>query len=274
MTWSVTDAARVGVALVVVVAPGSAGLLAIGVRRTFWHVALAVPLSAAVATLTAAACAVVHVGYGPIPLGLVTAGLIAVVLARRPALVEDADDDDRRWPGGPVAVLGLVLGAVGIALSLKSWMSGIGPLSTVAQEHDMIVHGVATAFIERTGRGAPWQIVPADVLTGGHVSFYPSGLHLMMAATARLTGSVVIGMNAVTVVVLGVAWPLSAGALAYATARRIGLDRAAGVLGGGIAALVAPGLYRPVFSLLQEGGVLSNAASLVLAPGVIAAVVA
>lgn len=30
----------------------------------------------------------------------------------------------------------------------------------------MILHTLLTAYITRTGRGTPWQLVPADVLTG------------------------------------------------------------------------------------------------------------
>ncbi|WP_309110170.1 DUF6541 family protein [Saccharothrix sp.] len=260
--------------------PGAGLLLACGTRRPLWFAALAVPGSAAVATLVAIGCALTGLRYGPLPLAVVTAVLLAVGAWRARGLVRFGRP---AWTGRSVRLgLGrsaaraggplLVVAAAGV--SGLTWWYGLRGLSTVSQEHDMVVHHVLTAYIERTGRGAPWQVLPTDVLTGADVSFYPAGLHLLMAPTATLVGGTVVGVNAVTVVVLGFAWAVSVAALGYVAGRRARLGRVMAGLAAGFAALVAVGLYRPVFSLIHEGGIVPNAAALVLAPGVLAALLA
>ncbi|XVV04007.1 DUF6541 family protein [Actinosynnema sp. CA-248983] len=260
------DVGAVLVALLVVGLPGAGLLSACGVRRPLWFAALAVPGSAAVATLVAIGCALTGLRYGPSPLGVVTFVLLAVGVWRARGLVRFGRL--RRSAAGAAGPL-LVLAAV--AVSGLTWFYGLHRLSTVSQEHDMVVHHVLTAYIERTGRGAPWQVLPADLLTGADVTFYPAGLHLLMASAATLVGDTVVGVNAVTVVVLGFAWAVSAAALGHVAGRRARLGRVRSGLAAGFAALVAVGLYRPVFSLIHEGGILPNAAALVLAPGVLAA---
>ncbi|NUT94527.1 MAG: hypothetical protein HOY78_21160, partial [Saccharothrix sp.] len=255
------DVGAVLVALLVVGLPGAGLLLASGVRRPLWFAALAVPGSAAVATVTAMACAVVGLPYGPWSLGAVTVVLLAVGVWRTRPVVSFQTG---LGLAGPL----LVLGAAGV--SGLTWWFGLRGLGTVSQEHDMVVHHVLTAYIERTGRGAPWQVLPTDLLTGAGVSFYPAGLHLLMAPTSTFLGDTVLGVNAVTVVVLGFAWAVSVAALGYVAGRRARLGRVPAGFAGGFAALVAVGLYRPVFSLIHEGGILPNASALVLAPGVLA----
>src|ERR687894_279012 len=106
------------------------------------------------------------------------------------------------------AVLGVAVGAVLVAIGatagVGTWLRGMGPLSTIPQEHDMVIHAVLAAYIQRSGLAAPWQLLPADVLTGAPVAFYPSGLHLLAAVTSDFTGGTVPALNAVTVVVLAV----------------------------------------------------------------------
>lgn len=268
------DVGAVLVALLVVGLPGVGLLLAAGVRRPLWFAALAAPGSAAVATVVAIGAALTGLPHGPLPLAVVTALLLAagVVRLRAAGVARRHGPSAGWWRGfGLARVAGplLVLAAVGV--SGITWLFGLRRLSTVNQEHDMVVHHVLTAYVERTGRGAPWQVLPADVLTGADVTFYPAGLHLLMAPVATLVGDTVVGVNAVTVVVLGFAWAVSVAALGYVAGRRARLGRGPAGLAAGFAALVAVGLYRPVFSLVHEGGILPNAAALVLTPGVLAA---
>ncbi|WP_433267193.1 DUF6541 family protein [Actinosynnema sp. CS-041913] len=264
------DLAALAVALATVVLPGSALLLALGVRRPVWLVGLSPAASVGVATLTAVLCAPLGLAYGPLPLGVVTAALLAAAV---PRLRRARDSPVHRTPApsqaGRMAGLFLVLGA--IAVSVRTWWSGLSTLSTVGQEHDMITHYMVTAYIQRTGRGAPWELMPTDVLTDSGVAFYPAGLHLLMAPVSTLLGDTVIGMNAVTVVVLGFGWATSIAVLAHVAARRARLTPSSAMLAAGVAAVVAVGLYRPVFSLIHEGGILPNATTLVLTPGVLAA---
>ncbi|CAL9657770.1 hypothetical protein SUDANB95_06840 [Actinosynnema sp. ALI-1.44] len=274
-------------ALLAVGLPGTGLLSAAGVRRPLWFAALAVPGSAAVATVVAIGGALTGLPHGPLPLAVVTALLLAAGAVRlRAAAVARRREPGgggprgfgvgwRRGPGagriGLARVAGPLLALVAVGVSGITWLFGLRRLSTVNQEHDMVVHHVLTAYIERTGRGAPWQVLPADVLTGADVTFYPAGLHLLMAPVATLVGDTVVGVNAVTVVVLGFAWAVSVAALGYVAGRRARLGRVPAGLAAGFAALVAVGLYRPVFSLVHEGGILPNAAALVLTPGVLAA---
>ena len=271
------DVWALAVATVVVLAPGGALLLALGVRRPpwWWCVPLGPPASVGVATITAMACAVVGVGFGPAALGAVTAMLAVIgglrlwLRARRGAVSGEQVGAGSRWCGDRVP--GMALVAVGVGLGVLVWTHGLGSMATVGQEHDLIVHGVLTAYIQQTGHGAPWQLLPADVLTGRGVTFYPAGLHLLMAATAAVTGSTVVGINAVSAVVLGAGWTSGSAALAHVAARRARLDPALALVAAGTAAIVAAGLYRPTIALVQWGGTVPNAATLALTPGLLAA---
>jgi hypothetical protein len=265
---SAADVAALVVASAVVMLPGVALLLALGVRRPLWWVALGPAASVGVATVTAMACATTDVRYGPLALGAVT-GLLAVVGALRwhvaglPALGSAASG--AKWLPGTALV------AAGVGLGVLVWTHGLGSMATVGQEHDLIVHGVLAAYIQQSGHGAPWQLLPADVLTGRSITFYPAGIHLLMAATAALTGSTVVGINAVSAVVLGAGWTSGSGALAHVAARRARLDPALALVAAGTAAIVAAGLYRPTIALAQWGGTIPNAATLALTPGLLAA---
>ncbi|MEU4801349.1 DUF6541 family protein [Actinosynnema sp. NPDC023587] len=267
----IRDLAALVFAFLAVALPGTALLLALGVRRPVWLLGLSPAVSVGVATLVAVACAVVGLPYGPWPLAVVT--LVALVVGGW-RLRRDPPAAPRWWRVTRARVvwaagLVLVLGAVG--LSALTWLRGLGALSTVGQEHDMITHHIVTAYIARTGHGAPWQLMPTDVLTDSGIAFYPAGLHLLMAPVTTVLGNTVVAVNAVTVVVLGVGWATSIATLAYVAATRARLAPPTAVLAAGVAAVVAVGLYRPVFSLIHEGGILPNATTLVLTPGVLAA---
>ncbi|MBB5958865.1 hypothetical protein FHS29_005474 [Saccharothrix tamanrassetensis] len=264
------DAIAIAVALLVVVLPGAALLFAFRVRVGPWFVGLSAAASVGVATLTAMACAVVGLRYGPVTLGVVTGVLLAVGAFR---WFRGRGERHRRtpvaWRAGQLLGALLTIGAM--VLAGIAWWGGLDTLSTVGQEHDLIVHHMLTAYIQRSGNGAPWQVLPADVLTGSGVAFYPAGVHLLAGVTGAVIGDTVVALNAVTIVVLGFGWAASLAALAYVAARRGGLGTSSATLAGGVAALVGAGLYRPVFSLMHEGGILANASAMVLVPGVLAA---
>jgi hypothetical protein len=115
-----------------------------------------------------------------------------------------------------------------------AWLVGIGPLTRAQQEHDMIMHVLQTAYITRTGRGAPWELAPVDLLTGTPTWFYPSGVHLLAAATAGLVGGAVVpALNAQTVVLLAVAGCTGSAALGAVAGRQLGWAGAARCSGVG-----------------------------------------
>ncbi len=277
----VPDGLLLLVALLVCYLPGLALMAALGVRSGVLLIGLAPAVSVGVAVGTGVGTAILGVAFGATPLGVVTAVMLAVAagleVRRRSNRRRQRHQRHQRHRQGPatgwvVQAVGAVLVAAGAAAGVDTWLRGMGPLSTIPQEHDMIVHAVLSAYIQRTGHAAPWQLMPADVLTGAPVMFYPSGLHLLVAVTGGLTGGTVPALNAVTVVVLAVGLSLSAAALTVVAARQLQLGRPTAMLAAGVGALVASGLYRPTFQLMHDGGLLTGGAALALTPGVVAGV--
>jgi len=254
----------------VVLLPGVSVLAMLGVRRALWLAGLSPVVSVGVATVVGMVCGLLGLSFGVVPLGVATAlaaavGVLRWARARRSA----APARRRRTARSAVSsAAGLLVLLVGVAYAVRTWMLGMaGDLSKVPQEHDTIVHSELVAYIMNTGRGAPWQLLPIDFLSNGPVHFYPSGMHLLSAAVGELTGDPIRGLNGVTVLLLGVCAALSTAALAFVAARRARLGAPAALLAAGFGALVAVGLNAPTITLTAQGGVLPNAAALVLTPG-------
>lgn len=134
----------------------------------------------------------------------------------------------------------------------------------------MITHQLVVAWIARTGRAAAWQVMPADLLTGEPVTFYPSGGHLGPGLLAGLGTGAVTALNATTAVQLAVCWTAGIAVLSAVTARHLGTGRDRAWLVAGVAAVVGAALYRPGFQLMHDGGVYPSAVVLALAPGLLA----
>jgi hypothetical protein len=166
-----------------------------------------------------------------------------------------------------VPLVGVISTAVAVALGLRTWLGGIGPLDTIPQEHDEIIHTELIAVIMRTGRAAPWQSFPVDVLTGHPGSFYPNGFHLYAALVGAFAGNPVRALNAAMVVLFAVALPIGVAALGL----RLRPRSVAPVVAAG-AAVVAAVSYHPLFALMHDGGILANAAAFAVAPGAVALV--
>lgn len=263
------------VALLATLFPGLALLAALRVKNLVLLVALAPAASVGVAGATAVVTSLVGLAYGPIALGVVTVVLGSVAIASHAWLGAPTPTvRSRRAVTKLISAVGIGMVVTGSALGSVTWWRSLGrTLSTIPQEHDMIIHVMLTAYIQRTGRAAPWQLVPADVLTGEPVAFYPSGLHLLASVPAEISGSTVDGINATTVVLLGVVLSTSTAALAAVAARQLRLAPTSVMLVAGVASLIAAGLYRPTFQLMHDGGILASAAAFAIAPGVIAALV-
>lgn len=253
--------------------PGLALLFVLGVRRPLCCLALAPAASIGVLGVLAAAGGPAGVPFGVAPVGGVVFALLAVGVAVR--LGTSRGGQRRRWRPPSLAVLGGAgLGLTGAALGVASWLDGLGRLSTVAQEHDMIVHQLLVSYLDRTGRAAPWQVMPADLLTGSPVFFYPAGAHRPAALLADLGIDPVTALNAMSVLLLAVCWATSLAALTFVAALAAGVGRDSASLAAGVAAVIGATLYRPVFQLVHDGGLYPNAVAFTLAPGVLAAVVA
>ncbi len=263
-------------ALLVALVPGGCALVALGVRRPGWVLALAAPSSVAVASLTGVVTGLVGARFGVVALG--TASVVLAVVGAARVVVRGR----RRTSEAPRArvrrsgalVLGLVATAGAVLVSVLTWLGGWGwSLRTYPQEHDMVFHLALSSYIARTGAAAPWELAPTDVLTGGGALFYPAGFHLLAAVVTQLTGNVVVAVNALALVLVGVGLPLALAALTAAVGRACGVavDTAAGA--GGVAAALAATIYRPGVQLAHDGGILPNAVAFTLAALVLAAIV-
>lgn len=282
----VSGLGALSVAAATVFGPGLALLLSLGVRQRVVLLGAAPAASVGVALLVASGCALLGQPFRPMAL-LVGSGLLVVIGLAGGWLI-------RRWFGPPAALpapaakpllpqlhglpallaqlAGVVFLLAGAGLAVRTWLAGLGTLGTYNQDHDTILHAVLTAYIQRTGRGAPWQIMPADVVVGTPTVYYPDGFHLVAATIGAVFGDPVLGMNAAALMIIGVAWTTSAAALAALAVRWLRDDPGWMALAGGIASLVAAGLYRPGVQLARDNGLLPNASALVLVPGVVAAI--
>jgi hypothetical protein len=272
--------------LVVLVVPGLALLFAAGVRDKLWLAGAAVPISVGVCVLAGLGSGIPGLAYTPLLVLAVTLLLaVAIGTARRrwAAATAELAAEVAAPPAFlgalpprlalPARIAGGLLCLIAAVLALQPWRSGLGGWDTYPQEHDTIIHTVLVGYIQHTGHAAPWQLLPLDLLTGQPVSFYPAGLPLAAAAAGQLAGGPIVGFNVVLALCTGPAFALGSAALAAAVLRRVHAGAEWTALAGGIAAVVAAGLYRPGINLLHDGGIAPNAVAMSLTPGVIAAVV-
>jgi hypothetical protein len=280
------------VAAVVVFGPGLAVLAAFGVRERLVLLGASPAASVGVA-LVAASCSARFGGRYGVPALIATTLLLGAVgyclywavgrFLGRPGELPSSGREpllpELTGALSPIAVLlGLLLVLIGALVTLSVWSGGLGAWSTWNQDHDPILHALLVAYIMRTGHGAPWQIMPADVLSPTGTVYYPDGFHLIAAIVADVFGNPVTGMNAAAAMIIGVAWVASAGSLAgiavrWLCAGQVGSRSTIGwsSLGAGVGAVIAAGLYRPGLELARDNGLLPNASALVLVPGVLTA---
>ncbi|MDN5914802.1 MAG: hypothetical protein L0I76_06785 [Pseudonocardia sp.] len=266
--------------LLVALLPGAALLAALRIRSPLLFAALTPTATIGVLLAVASATGAVGLPFSPLTAGLVTAALLVVGVlrwwrGRASAMPVRQDPGAPRWtlrgrPWAPAAA-GTLLVLAGGWFGTRTWLRGLGGLDRAPQEHDMITHQVVVAWIMRTGRAAPWQVEPVDLLTGSPVTFYPDGSHLAPALLGALGPGAVPGLNALTVVYLAVCWVISTAVLTAVAARRLRAGTGAAWLAAGVAGVVAPALYRPAFQLMHDGGIYATAVALALAPGLIAA---
>jgi hypothetical protein len=166
--------------------------------------------------------------------------------------------------------LGALIGLAGVGCAILTWKKGLGAWSNPTQEHDTITHSLLAAFIHFTGKAAPWQVLPTDLIGDTNIQFYPPGFPSLTALTTDLVGDTLTALNLVTVALVAVVFPLSVAALTVAVLRISGIGRGWLELAAGIAALVATVLYRPAIAFAHDGGVLANAAAMAVVPGLVA----
>jgi len=278
-----SEAVRLAVGVLVVLLPGFSILLVTGVRERLWLAGLSAPLTTGFVLLLS-----LFTGVTGLRFGLWTAAVALVVvllvlggvrwLARRRRAaaepVAPAEDPRLRTLTGRAGLVAQVLGALialaGVGLGVRMWHKGLGSWQTPTQEHDTVTHAVLTAFTHFTGKAAPWQVLPIDVVHDTNVQFYPPGFTDLSALLTDIFGDTMLSLNLVTVAFSVVVLPLSVAALTAAVLRHGRLGRGWVELAAGVAALVSVQLYRPGISFAHDGGVLPNAAAMTLMPGLVA----
>jgi hypothetical protein len=278
----VISSAQLALAVLVLLVPGACLLLALGVRDLVALFGAAAPVTAGLALVAAMVFAISGIPFHAASFGVFT---LLVLLAagvpmhrrrRRRAVLVDPNPptagNDLEGGARPLArTLGWLAGAAAVGLGSLTWFRGMGSWATPSQEHDPIVHSVATAYIHFTGNAAPWQVLPVDLASHASVSYYPAGFPALSALVTDFFGNPMTGMNLLWVAALAVAWPMSAAAFAALAARTAGYGRGWTELAAGVAALIAAVLYRPGFAFAHDGGILPNAVALVMVPGLLAA---
>jgi hypothetical protein len=278
------------IGLAILFVPGVVVLSTFGIRARLLFAGLAAPLTVGLLLLAAMVTAAAGIPFNLLSFSVfVVLVAVASAVARRlltrrrssasaagsTVELKLADRDQRALLTGgnllSARVLGWLTGIGGIVIGWWTWKRGLGAWSTPTQEHDPITHSVITAYIKYSGNAAPWELRPLDVTDGEAIVYYPSGLPRLAALIADAMGDPMTALNLATVAILTVAWPLSVAALAAAMVRVSGLGKGWTELGGGIAILVAACLYRPAISFAHDGGILPNAAAIVMVPGLIAA---
>ena len=66
----------------------------------------------------------------------------------------------------PMHLVGAAATGLAVVIGLVVWIRGIGGIGAIPQEHDTIVHTELVAHVMRTGYAAPWQSLPADLVSG------------------------------------------------------------------------------------------------------------
>ena len=215
-------------------------------------------------------------GAAGLPYGLALVGAVWLVLLGLTLFLSRRSADDpapetdrqRRWTSltaTPVQIVGALATAAATVTGIVIWVRGMGGLGAIPQEHDTIVHTQLVAHVLRTGQAAPWQSLPADLVSGQPSGFYPNGFHLYAALVGSLGADAVLALNAAMVILFSLALSLGVAALAL----RLRPAHLAPLVAGS-AALVAVVAYHPIPILMHDGGILPNAAAFALMPGAVA----
>lgn len=163
--------------------------------------------------------------------------------------------------GPATTALSVVLLVGGVVIGMSEWLRGMAGLATPPQEHDTVTHTLVAAWIAFTGRAGPFEVEPTDLVTGSPVHYYPAGAHMLAGVLGMWSGDVVSAFNAMIVLVLGLAAPVT---LFCAVAAFEPL-RTRPVFSG-LAALVAVTAYRPFFQFAHDAGVMTFAMGVALVP--------
>ncbi len=237
------------IAVSVVIGPGLLVVSAAGARGWVrWS--LAAPVTFSIAGLGAVLLGLLRLPFNPISFAVGLVALAAVVwfvrrlITRRFASGAPTGDHTRiRWEHGlaPWAVPAAVVVGLGLAAALISsrLMRGIGSPTAIAQLFDNVFHLNAIGLIQMTGNGSSLSL---GNLTEASRGFYPAAFHDVVAVVMGLgVSDVSIALNAVSIVMAAVVWPVS---LSFLATRIFGNRADIIVLSGICAGLFAAFPYR------------------------------
>lgn len=206
-------------------APGLAVSLALRFR-SFDALSLSPALSVGILVLTSTLTPFLGVGFGPVPVALVTVILAAVGFwagRKRPAR-------ETATGGGPSGAWtrATPFAAFAVASALIAWrtIQVIGSPESFSQTYDAVFHLNAVRFALDTGQASSLTI---GAMTGG--GFYPAGWNAVAMFVASVTGAgVPVAVNITSIVLASVFWPLSCLLMTtWVTGRRSAATLAAGV---------------------------------------------
>lgn len=211
--------------------------------RGLWAAASAPVFATTIIGGTSVVTGWLGIGWSLLPC-LVMAGLVGTVIfivrRKTPAVPLAGHSGAGWWTGIAAAVAAVIIGT--------QVLSVIGEPSAISQTFDNVFHLNAIRYILDTGAASPLEIGQMSSPNGG-VPFYPSVWHATAAIVAQISGaSIPVVINAQTLLIAAVIWPLGAMLLARVL---VGTSAAVTVS----AAIVSVSL--PIFPLLpMDYGVL------------------
>lgn len=234
--------------------------------------ALAPAISVSLIAVAALAAPVVGIGWGLIPVLLLTAvAAVAAFFWSRYAGRPLAPVVRQRSGQGIAIAVALAVPAVIIALVL---VRSIHDPEYFSQRYDNFFHLNAVQYILDTGNASPLWL--GSMTSPEGIPFYPSGWHALVSIIVALSGAgVAVAVNATIIVVAAVVWPLSALFLVRELlGRSTVLTVLTGVLSAAFSAfpflLLHYGVLYPLFLGLALSPVAIAVAWRLLRPGVVA----
>ena len=204
MTW-LSFALAVGAAIAVLGVVGGALSWSLGLRG-LWAVAAAPAFALTSIALASIVAPVVGLSWSLLPVLFVTVVLgLSLFLVRRRwvgSLVRQKWTRPDRW----------VIGALVVCAVFLAWRVcvAIGEPTNFSQTFDAIFHLNGVRFVLDTGNASSLHI-GRMTSPAGTLPFYPAAWHAFVSLIIEITGvAIPIGVNAVTLVISAVIWPLGA----------------------------------------------------------------
>lgn len=259
MTWLDLAGAAVVAILILAVIGGALGL---ALRlRGMWLWAAAPALATTAIGGSAVVAPWVGLSWSILPVAIVTVALAAVAWGLGRVLPAGAEPrmSRRRVDAWAIAAFLVAAAIIGVRV-----VEILGTPSALSQTFDNIFHLNAIRFILDTGNASSLHV---GLMTSpsGSLPFYPAGWHGLVSLVAQLSGaSIPVAVNATTLVVSAVVWPLG---VLLLTRTLFGRNRVVTLSAGILAAAL------PVFPilLLDYGVLYPFQLGLALLPVVIAA---